>query len=157
MLYHVTVVSCSSSVLTVLNLSLSWGHGDLCSDLWPRTQHVPAAAAAAAGDPWAGESSSAPVLRRLRLNREKRDSRLRASTLIINQADWQQLPEEMRSSYLTAVTYWRWVCRANCTYLIVWLWFPEHHCVRRLENLIQDCSAFEMLTIKCPLISIDKI
>uniref|UniRef100_H3CD08 Shootin 2 n=1 Tax=Tetraodon nigroviridis TaxID=99883 RepID=H3CD08_TETNG len=36
---------------------------------------------------WAGESGSAPVLRRLRQNREKRSSRLRASALIIGQAD----------------------------------------------------------------------
>ncbi|XP_056883358.1 shootin-1 isoform X3 [Takifugu flavidus] len=35
----------------------------------------------------AGESSSTPVLRRLRQNREKRNSRLRASALIISQAD----------------------------------------------------------------------
>lgn len=35
----------------------------------------------------AGESSSVPVLRRLRQNREKRNSRLRASALIISQAD----------------------------------------------------------------------
>ncbi|KAL3046260.1 hypothetical protein OYC64_004299 [Pagothenia borchgrevinki] len=38
----------------------------------------------AAGDcPWAGESSRAPVLRRLKQNREKRDSRIRASALIL--------------------------------------------------------------------------
>uniref|UniRef100_A0A8C9ZA98 Shootin-1-like n=1 Tax=Sander lucioperca TaxID=283035 RepID=A0A8C9ZA98_SANLU len=35
--------------------------------------------------PWAGESGSAPVLRRLKQNREKRDSRIRASALIYNQ------------------------------------------------------------------------
>ncbi|XP_033962225.1 shootin-1 isoform X2 [Pseudochaenichthys georgianus] len=40
----------------------------------------------AAGDcPWAGESSRAPVLRRLKQNREKRDSRIRASALILGQ------------------------------------------------------------------------
>ncbi|XP_005453181.1 shootin-1 isoform X2 [Oreochromis niloticus] len=39
----------------------------------------------AAGDaPWAGESGSAPVLRRLKQNREKRDSRIRASALFIS-------------------------------------------------------------------------
>ncbi|XP_042082643.1 shootin-1 isoform X1 [Haplochromis burtoni] len=38
-----------------------------------------------AGDaPWAGESGSAPVLRRLKQNREKRDSRIRASALFIS-------------------------------------------------------------------------
>nr|XP_046236196.1 shootin-1 isoform X3 [Scatophagus argus] len=42
----------------------------------------------AAGDvPWAGECGSAPVLRRLRQNREKRDSRLRASALLFKQDD----------------------------------------------------------------------
>ncbi|KAL6118460.1 uncharacterized protein ACO6RY_03258 [Pungitius sinensis] len=44
-------------------------------------QRVPAAGAA----PWAGESGTAPVLRRLKQNREKRDSRIRTSALIINQ------------------------------------------------------------------------
>ncbi|XP_063752328.1 shootin-1 isoform X2 [Eleginops maclovinus] len=40
----------------------------------------------AAGDvPWATECSSAPVLRRLKQNREKRDSRIRASALIVTQ------------------------------------------------------------------------
>ncbi|MEQ2262092.1 hypothetical protein XENORESO_009836 [Xenotaenia resolanae] len=49
-------------------------------DLQPGQQRVPAA-----GDsPWAGESGNAPVLRRLRQNREKRDSRIRASALIIS-------------------------------------------------------------------------
>lgn len=42
---------------------------------------------AAEGSAWAGESGSAPVLRRLRQNREERNSRLRASALIISQAD----------------------------------------------------------------------
>lgn len=41
----------------------------------------------AEGSAWAGESGSAPVLRRLRQNREERNSRLRASALIISQAD----------------------------------------------------------------------
>ncbi|KAK1890047.1 Shootin-1 [Dissostichus eleginoides] len=40
----------------------------------------------AAGDcPWAAECSRAPVLRRLKQNREKRDSRIRASALILGQ------------------------------------------------------------------------
>ncbi|XP_034413715.1 shootin-1 isoform X2 [Cyclopterus lumpus] len=42
-------------------------------------------APAAGGAPWAGESGAAPVLRRLKQNREKRDSRIRASALIISQ------------------------------------------------------------------------
>uniref|UniRef100_A0A8C2ZJB9 Shootin 2 n=1 Tax=Cyclopterus lumpus TaxID=8103 RepID=A0A8C2ZJB9_CYCLU len=42
-------------------------------------------APAAGGAPWAGESGAAPVLRRLKQNREKRDSRIRASALIINE------------------------------------------------------------------------
>lgn len=45
---------------------------------------------AAESSAWAGESGSAPVLRRLRQNREKRNSRLRASALIISQADWKK-------------------------------------------------------------------
>ncbi|XP_035531661.1 shootin-1 [Morone saxatilis] len=50
-------------------------------DPQPGPQCVPAA-----GDvPWASESGSAPVLRRLKQNREKRDSRIRASALIFNQ------------------------------------------------------------------------
>ncbi|XP_041635505.1 shootin-1 isoform X2 [Cheilinus undulatus] len=48
-------------------------------------QPGPQSAPAAADVPWAGETGSAPVLRRLRQNREKRDSRIRASALIINQ------------------------------------------------------------------------
>ncbi|KAM8897906.1 shootin-1 isoform 2-T2 [Spinachia spinachia] len=47
----------------------------------PGPQCVPAAGAA----PWAGESGTAPVLRRLKRNREKRDSRIRTSALLINQ------------------------------------------------------------------------
>eukprot|EP00064_Thunnus_orientalis_P020888 superscaffoldBa00006023_g21040 len=35
--------------------------------------------------PWAGERGNAPVLRRLKQNREKRDSRIRASALIVGQ------------------------------------------------------------------------
>ncbi|XP_049923933.1 shootin-1 isoform X2 [Epinephelus moara] len=54
---------------------------DQTHDAQPGPPSVPAA-----GDvPWAGESSSAPVLRRLKQNREKRDSRIRASALIISQ------------------------------------------------------------------------
>ncbi|XP_035850075.1 shootin-1 isoform X1 [Sander lucioperca] len=54
---------------------------DQTQDPQPGSQCVPAA-----GDvPWAGESGSAPVLRRLKQNREKRDSRIRASALIYNQ------------------------------------------------------------------------
>lgn len=40
---------------------------------------------AVADVPWAGECGNAPVLRRLKQNREKRDSRIRASALIIGQ------------------------------------------------------------------------
>ncbi|XP_032439981.1 shootin-1 isoform X1 [Xiphophorus hellerii] len=55
-------------------------------DLQPGQQRVPAA-----GDcPWAGESGSAPVLRRLKQNREKRDSRIRASALILSHGGVQQ-------------------------------------------------------------------
>ncbi|XP_054457214.1 LOW QUALITY PROTEIN: shootin-1 [Anoplopoma fimbria] len=53
---------------------------DQTRDPQPAPQCVPAAGDA----PWAGESGSAPVLRRLKQNREKRDSRIRASTLIIS-------------------------------------------------------------------------
>ncbi|XP_068584231.1 shootin-1 isoform X2 [Cebidichthys violaceus] len=54
---------------------------DQTRDPQPGPQCVPAA-----GDsPWAGESGSAPVLRRLKQNRDKRDSRIRASALIISQ------------------------------------------------------------------------
>ncbi|XP_041840905.1 shootin-1 [Melanotaenia boesemani] len=52
-------------------------------DPQPGQQCVPAAG----NGPWAGETGNAPVLRRLKQNREKRDSRIRASALIIgNQA-----------------------------------------------------------------------
>ncbi|XP_014842240.1 PREDICTED: shootin-1-like isoform X1 [Poecilia mexicana] len=55
-------------------------------DLQQGQQRVPAA-----GDcPWAGESGSAPVLRRLKQNREKRDSRIRASALIVSHGGVQQ-------------------------------------------------------------------
>ncbi|KAM6894188.1 shootin-1 [Lycodopsis pacificus] len=54
---------------------------DQTRDPQPGPQCVPAAGDA----PWAGESGSAPVLRRLKQNREKRDSRIRASALIISQ------------------------------------------------------------------------
>ncbi|PWA28839.1 hypothetical protein CCH79_00012849 [Gambusia affinis] len=55
-------------------------------DLQPGQQRVPAA-----GDcPWAGESGGAPVLRRLKQNREKRDSRIRASALIVSHGGVQQ-------------------------------------------------------------------
>ncbi|XP_077961737.1 shootin-1 isoform X1 [Gasterosteus aculeatus] len=47
----------------------------------PGPRCVPAAGAA----PWAGESGTAPVLRRLKQNREKRDSRIRMSALIDSQ------------------------------------------------------------------------
>ncbi|XP_039679173.1 shootin-1 isoform X2 [Perca fluviatilis] len=54
---------------------------DQTQDPRPGSQCVPAA-----GDgPWAGESGSAPVLRRLKQNREKRDSRVRASALLNSQ------------------------------------------------------------------------
>lgn len=54
---------------------------DQTQDPQPGLRCVPAA-----GDvPWAGECGSAPVLRRLKQNREKRDSRIRASALIISQ------------------------------------------------------------------------
>ncbi|XP_028420315.1 shootin-1 isoform X2 [Perca flavescens] len=54
---------------------------DQTQDSRPGSQCVPAA-----GDgPWAGETGSAPVLRRLKQNREKRDSRVRASALLNSQ------------------------------------------------------------------------
>ncbi|XP_015230944.1 PREDICTED: shootin-1-like isoform X1 [Cyprinodon variegatus] len=63
-------------------------------DPQPGRQRVPAA-----GDgPWAGESSSAPVLRRLKQNREKRDSRIRASALIINHGALQHPFEQMQKT-----------------------------------------------------------
>lgn len=146
-LYHVAVVSCYLLVLTVLDLCISWGHGNLCSDPQPGPQCVPAAG----GAPWAGESSSAPVLRRLRQNREKRDSRLRASALIISQAEWQQLPEEIQSSDLTVVMYGRWVCWLNCTCItslsvsdflnIIVLYSLGTFYILCVE-LIKDCVAF---------------
>ncbi|XP_061566458.1 shootin-1 isoform X2 [Cololabis saira] len=47
---------------------------------------------AAADGPWAAESSSAPVLRRLKQNREKRDSRIRASALVVSPEDSHVIP-----------------------------------------------------------------
>lgn len=61
---------------------ISGHHVHLCSE--PQT--CPQNATAGAESLWASESRSAPVLRRLRQNREERDSRLRASTMIITQA-----------------------------------------------------------------------
>ncbi|XP_027894950.1 shootin-1 isoform X3 [Xiphophorus couchianus] len=63
-------------------------------DLQPGQQRVPAA-----GDcPWAGESGSAPVLRRLKQNREKRDSRIRASAFILSHGGVQQPLQQNVSS-----------------------------------------------------------
>lgn len=56
------------------------------SDPQPVVQHVPAAV----NVPWASEKGSAPVLRRLKQNREKRDSRIRASALIISQENQEE-------------------------------------------------------------------
>lgn len=54
----------------------------------------------AAGDgPWAYEFSNAPVLRRLKQNREKRDSRIRESALIISQKTWKQSKEEISNMW----------------------------------------------------------
>uniref|UniRef100_A0A096M2Q8 Shootin-1-like n=1 Tax=Poecilia formosa TaxID=48698 RepID=A0A096M2Q8_POEFO len=62
------------------------GENLVLPDLQQGQQRVPAA-----GDcPWAGESGSAPVLRRLKQNREKRDSRIRASALIVSHGGVQQ-------------------------------------------------------------------
>ncbi len=48
----------------------------------------PAAASVSSSSPWAGESGSAPVLRRLQQNREKRISRIKASESIIWEEKW---------------------------------------------------------------------
>ncbi|KAM4565568.1 shootin-1 [Fundulus diaphanus] len=62
-------------------------------DLQPGLQLVPAA-----GDsPWAGEIGSAPVLRRLKQNREKRDSHIRASALIISHGALHQPLDQIQN------------------------------------------------------------
>lgn len=136
----------SAVILTVLDLCIFWGRANLCSDPQPGPQCVPAAG----GVPWAGESSSAPVLRRLRQNREKRDSRLRASTLIISQVDWQAA-EEIQSSDLTVVTYRRWVCWVNCAcitslfvsdFLNIIVLYSLGTCYISCVELTQECVAF---------------
>uniref|UniRef100_A0A1A8D144 Uncharacterized protein n=2 Tax=Nothobranchius kadleci TaxID=1051664 RepID=A0A1A8D144_NOTKA len=64
---------------------------NLPPDPQPGQQCVPAA-----GDgPWAGESGTAPVLRRLKQNREQRDSRIRASALIISHGDLKHTQEQI--------------------------------------------------------------
>ncbi|KTF76224.1 hypothetical protein cypCar_00043191, partial [Cyprinus carpio] len=49
----------------------------------PKPKDPPAAVSVLNSSPWAGESGSAPVLRRLQQNREKRISRIKASESII--------------------------------------------------------------------------
>ncbi|KAM3842417.1 shootin-1 [Diretmus argenteus] len=83
---------------------LSWSHqpcapaaGDLtwapqpCAPAAGDLTWAPQPCAPAAGSlTWAGESSGGHVLRRLKHNREKRDSRIRASALIISQENGQE-------------------------------------------------------------------
>lgn len=77
-----TVVCCYALVLIVHMCASPWGMWFISlSDPHQGAECVPAAGDA----PWASESGSAPVLRRLRQNREKRDSRIRASALIFSQ------------------------------------------------------------------------
>ncbi|XP_030635178.1 shootin-1 [Chanos chanos] len=51
----------------------------------PQTQNPPVTDSAASTVPWAGDSSNSPVLRRLKQNREKRNSQIRASACIIRE------------------------------------------------------------------------
>ncbi|KAG7462028.1 hypothetical protein MATL_G00197650 [Megalops atlanticus] len=57
--------------------------GDRESPTPPKTQDPQPASPVNSALPWAGESGTAPVLRRLKHNREKRDSRIRASECVI--------------------------------------------------------------------------
>uniref|UniRef100_A0A8C6PTR1 Shootin 2 n=1 Tax=Nothobranchius furzeri TaxID=105023 RepID=A0A8C6PTR1_NOTFU len=61
-------------------------------DTW--SSNLPPASPCSDG-PWAGESGTAPVLRRLKQNREQRDSRIRASALIISHGDLKHTQEQI--------------------------------------------------------------